>query len=93
MTQELATVRATQEGRRSYIIAGLLILALAAGLRFWQIGSFSLWEDELYSVSTATQSQAWYNSWGVGKSLGVLQPNDGFWTWKLSDPHPPLYEI
>jgi len=93
MTQELATVRSTEEGGRSYIIVGLLILALAAGLRFWQIGSFSFWEDELYSIATATQANTWYSSWGVGKSLAVLQANDGFWNWKFSDPHPPLYEM
>lgn len=76
-----------------FFITGAFILLLAIGLRFFNIDGFSFWDDELYSISTATQPQSWYNSIGVGKNLLDLQPRDSFWTWKLSDPHPPLYEM
>lgn len=78
---------------RGFGIAGVLVVLVAAGLRFFQIGSFSFWGDELYSIATATQPENWYNSTGVGKSLSKLQATDGFWVWKLSDPHPPLFEM
>ena len=76
-----------------FVIAAVLVVMVATGLRFFQIGSFSFWGDELYSIATATQPQNWYNSLGVGKPLSELQATDGFWVWKLSDPHPPLFEM
>lgn len=78
---------------RGFLITAVLIVLATAGLRFFQIGSFSFWDDELYSIATATQPHNWYNSTGGGKGLAELQATDGFWVWKLSDPHPPLYEM
>lgn len=71
----------------------LLLILLGTVLRFHGLGSFSLWEDELFSVATATQSGPWYGPLVPGKNMEQLQLADSFWTWKLADPHPPLYEM
>ncbi|WP_198969157.1 glycosyltransferase family 39 protein [Xylophilus sp. ASV27] len=71
----------------------IAIILLAAALRFYHIDAFSLWEDELFSVATATQSGPWYGPFEAGKSMQKLQLTDNFWTWKFSDPHPPLFEM
>lgn len=70
-----------------------MLILLGTVLRFHGIGDFSLWEDELFSVATATQSGPWYGPLVPGKNMEQLQLADSFWTWKLADPHPPLYEM
>ncbi len=71
----------------------LLLILVGAILRFHGIGSFSLWEDELFSVATATQSGPWYGPLVPGKTMEQLQLADSFWTWRLADPHPPLFDM
>lgn len=75
--------------------AASLVLLIAAGtaLRLYQLDGFSLWEDELFSVATASQSGPWYGPLVTGKNMEQLQLADSFWTWKFADPHPPLYEL
>ena len=74
---------------------GIILLLILVGtvLRFHGIGSFSLWEDELFSVATATQSGPWYGPLVPGKTMEQLQLTDSFWTWRLADPHPPLFDM
>ncbi len=71
----------------------LFVIAVGGYLRFRGIGDFSLWEDELYSVGTATQSGPWYGPVVTGQNMEQLKLSDSFWSWKLADPHPPLYEM
>jgi peptidoglycan/LPS O-acetylase OafA/YrhL len=71
----------------------LLLLILASILRFHNLGGFSFWDDELFSIATVTRSGPWNGPLLPDRSLANLQVLDSFWTWKLTDPHPPLYEM
>jgi uncharacterized membrane protein len=70
-----------------------LLLIIGAALRFYELGAFSFWDDELFSVSTVTRSGPWNGPLLPERSMAHLQITDSFWTWKLADPHPPLYEV
>ncbi|WP_287805196.1 acyltransferase family protein [Diaphorobacter sp.] len=73
--------------------AMLILVALGAGLRFFDIGGFSFWDDELFSIASVTRSGPWNGPLLPDRSMAHLQISDSFWTWKLADPHPPLYEM
>ena len=71
----------------------LAIAVVAACLRFYQLDAFSLWEDELYSVGMVSLTGSWYSGVQLGKHQHLLTLSDSFWTWKLADQHPPLFEM
>ena len=55
---EEARAKAPGKRARGYAIALLAILALAAFLRFYDLGEESLWVDEIYSLSFVSASDA-----------------------------------
>ena len=81
---------------RILLILTGICLVVGLWLRVSHLDRAGLWSDELYSVSIA---------YLVGHQPGQvprdirfvsphsLEPEDNFWSWKLTDPHPPLYEI
>ena len=70
----------------------LLVVAGAFGLHFWGLTRFSLWEDELYSIGLVSATGGWGAGIEWAKDPNLLTMQDGFWTWKLTDPHPFLYD-
>lgn len=71
----------------------LFVGLLALCLRLFRLDGHSLWDDELYSVGLVSLTGPWFSGVDIGKSPHLLELSDSFWTWKLSDPHPPLYEL
>ncbi|OJU03933.1 MAG: hypothetical protein BGN90_09230 [Acidovorax sp. 65-7] len=71
----------------------VLLLACGALLRFHHLGDFSFWDDELFSVSNVVRAGPWNGPLLPERSMAQLEISDSFWTWKLADPHPPLYEM
>ncbi len=69
------------------------ILALGIMLRFYNLGNFSFWDDELFSISNVVRAGPWNGPLIPDRSMSHLQISDSFWTWKLADPHPPLFEM
>lgn len=83
-----------QEIKQLWLIGIISIILIGSGLRFYNLEERGLWSDELYSVGLASI---------VGKNNDSFLPEinlprhltieDNFWTWKLTDPHPPLYDV
>jgi len=80
--------------KQLWLISILIAIIIGSGLRFYHLGERSLSSGEIYSVALASM---------VGKNNDSFLPEikhphlltleDNFWTWKLTDPHPPLYDV
>ena len=74
-------------------LLALLILTIAASLRFYRLDALSLWTDELFSLATISlvgEGTHWYSY--VPKYIVQLQLDDSFLTWKAAEHSPPLSE-
>jgi hypothetical protein len=80
--------------KQLWLIGIVIAIIIGSGLRFYELEKRGLWSDELYSVGLANT---------VGKNNSTFLPQfkhpslltleDNFWTWKLTDPHPPLNDV
>lgn len=74
----------------------LLLLAAAALLRLYGLGSESLWHDELFSADIAL-NRGLISQSGVPFferiALGDVGAIESFWTIKAADQSPPLFEL
>ncbi len=89
-------MKAMSSHRAAFIFAIVLSVAAGVWLRFYQLDRFGLWSDELYSVGVAylvgnQPGQAPRETRLI--NLFQVEPEDTFWTWKLADQHPPLYDL
>lgn len=83
-----------QEVKKIWLIGIISVILIGSGLRFYNLEQRGLWSDELYSVglaSTVGQNNSTFLPQFKHPSLLTLE--DNFWTWKITDPHPPLYDV
>lgn len=80
------------ESRKYYAYSAVIIVA-GVLLRLYHLGNFSFWDDELFSISNVLRAGPWNGPLIPDRSMSHLQISDSFWTWKLADPHPPLFEM
>jgi len=56
----------------------LLVTALACGMRLYNLGDYSFWEDELYTVRSATTQGPW-RMYLQPKQIGYIPSTLGLW--------------
>ena len=79
-----------------HLLLLLLLVALGSAARFKDLGSRSLWADELFTLRMALyhpvipfDREPWYRS----TSIYELRDGDSFWTAKAAEQHPPLQDM
>jgi len=79
-----------------HLLLLLLLVALGSAARFKDLGSRSLWADELFTLRMALyhpvipfDGEPWYRS----TSIYELRDGDSFWTAKAAEQHPPLQDM
>jgi uncharacterized membrane protein len=91
---------ATDISQRRFVCVLLAILALAGGLRFYQLGADDYWLDELHSLANSAGKRAQFESFKYGEvfvedgSSTALDANStagAVWRTMRADSHPPFY--
>ncbi|MGH8559064.1 MAG: glycosyltransferase family 39 protein [Methylococcales bacterium] len=72
------------------LLCAIFTLLIGIFFRLYKLDAQSMWADELFSVAVSTIVG---NDDFEIKHPHLLEVSDGFWTWKLADQSPPLYEI
>ena len=103
-TDAIPTVDGSDHHRRRVVVACMIgaILLLAAGLRFWHLGTFCYWFDEAYSLVNASgQGERFANLAHEQVHAGLprfteMTPATStarVWSGMQADMHPPLYFV
>jgi uncharacterized membrane protein len=71
-----------------------IVIVTGIALRFFWLDKYSLWSDELYTVSAALDVGKEVSRFSfVPKVIQQLNFDDSFLTWKAADNTPPLFEL